>query len=337
MATITYCAWDMTSGSDGDTGVDVSTNGNTTAFSTAFQAASVTVIAINDAPVVTVPRAQSVDEDTNLVITGISVADVDAGSSGIVTATLSVGLNRGTLTVNTTVSGGLGAGVISGNGTANVTLTGTLAQINATLANASGLTYRGALNVNGSDTLTVTATDNGLTGLGGAKSGTKTVSITVNPVNDAPVLTLTTTPLSYVGNSGNPTVTIDNSTTANVTDVDSIDFDTGTLTVQFQSGGDVDDRLGIRSGFNGIAVSGSTITFNGNTIGTFTGGTNGSTPLVITFTTSATPTAARALIRNITYQNVNSNPADGTRVMQFVLTDGDGGTDNSATRSINVQ
>ena len=41
-ATITFRAWDQSSGSNGDTGVDVSTNGSTTAYSTATETAAAT-------------------------------------------------------------------------------------------------------------------------------------------------------------------------------------------------------------------------------------------------------------------------------------------------------
>ena len=72
-----------------------------------------------------------------------------------------------------------GAGV-TGNGTASVTITGTAAQINAALV---GLTYTGNLNFNGADTLTVATND-------GTATDTDTIAITVNAVNDAPVLNL---------------------------------------------------------------------------------------------------------------------------------------------------
>ena len=58
-------------------------------------------------------------------------------------------------------------------------LSGTEAQINATLAT---LSYQGGVNFNGSDTLTVLSTDSS------ASTNTDTVNITVNPVNDAPVI-----------------------------------------------------------------------------------------------------------------------------------------------------
>ncbi len=48
---ITFRAWDETTGTSGDTGVDTTTNGGTTAFSTATETAAITVNSINDTPV----------------------------------------------------------------------------------------------------------------------------------------------------------------------------------------------------------------------------------------------------------------------------------------------
>ena len=129
---------------------------------------AITVNAVNDAPVNTVPAAQTVAEDTILPIAGVSVADVD---SSALTTTLSVA--HGILNVTA------GAGV-TGNGTASVTIAGTAAQINAALA---GLAYTGNLNFNGADTLTVATSD-------GTAADTDTIAITVNAVNDAPVNTV---------------------------------------------------------------------------------------------------------------------------------------------------
>ena len=129
---------------------------------------AITVNAVNDAPVNTVPAAQTVAEDTILPIAGVSVADID---SSALTTTLSVA--HGILNVTA------GAGV-TGNGTASVTIAGTAAQINAALA---GLAYTGNLNFNGADTLTVATSD-------GTATDTDTIAITVNPVNDAPVNTV---------------------------------------------------------------------------------------------------------------------------------------------------
>ena len=98
---------------------------------------------------------------------------------------------HGTLTVNTAVLGGVGALDVAGNGTASVTVTASLAQINATLANATGLVYRPDVGFGGPDTLTVTTDDLGHNGAGGALTDTDTLAIAVDnpPVADAKSVT----------------------------------------------------------------------------------------------------------------------------------------------------
>ena len=129
----------------------------------------------------TVPSAQTVNEDTNLSFTGLSVADVDAGTGNVQTIVSAV---NGTITP----ASGSGA-TITGSGTASAQITGTLTQVNAAL---NGLAYRGTANWNstrGTETLTVVTNDQGNTGTGGAKSDTDNVGITVSAVNDKPVAT----------------------------------------------------------------------------------------------------------------------------------------------------
>ncbi len=131
---------------------------------------AITVNAVNDAPVNTVPGAQSVNEDTALAIGGISVADVDSA-----TVTTTVTVTNGQLLV---AAGGRAA--VLNNASNTVTITGAPGDVNAALA---ALTYLGNTNFNGSDTLTVSTTD-------GTSTDIDTVAITVNPVNDQPVLDL---------------------------------------------------------------------------------------------------------------------------------------------------
>jgi uncharacterized delta-60 repeat protein len=149
---------------------------------------TIAVTAVNDAPVNTVPdtsaKALTVTEDANLSISGLRVTDIDA-ASGIVSVTLSV--NHGTVIVLDTVRNGVTASAMTGNGTDSVTLTGTLAQINLTLAHFDSVVYQGDANFSGTDTLTMRTNDGGNTGTGGAKTDTDTVAIKVKPVNDAPI------------------------------------------------------------------------------------------------------------------------------------------------------
>ncbi len=133
---------------------------------------------VNDAPVNVLPGdPQVAQEDEPFVIQGLQVKDVDAGN-GIMEVRLSV--EHGTLTLPA------GSGVtLTGNGTSDVVLTGTLADLNALLA--GGVTYQGERDFNGQDALTMVTDDRGNTGSGGALSDTDVLPIEVQPVNDAPV------------------------------------------------------------------------------------------------------------------------------------------------------
>ena len=146
---------------------------------------SITVNAVNDPPVNLLPAGPvSVEQDTDTPLAGISIGDVDAGGDDV---ELTLSVEHGTLTVDTTVLGGVGLLQVVGNGTATVTITASLAQINATLADADGLVYRGDTGFTGPDTLTVTSDDLGHNGAGGALSDTDTLALNVTPPNDAPV------------------------------------------------------------------------------------------------------------------------------------------------------
>jgi len=110
-------------------------------------------------------------------------------------------------------------------------------------------------------------------------------------------------------------------------DSDSADLDGGTLTVSFEQNGTVDDVLAILDGGDGageIGLSGSDVTFGGVVIGTWSGGTNG-TDLVVTFNAAATPAAAQALARAITFANGSDTPSTALRSLSFSIADGDGG------------
>ncbi len=166
-----------------------------------------------------------------------------------------------------------------------------------------------------------------------------TVNITVDPVNDAPTVNnLGGDALAYT--EGDGAQVIEQGSNAAVTDVDSANFDTGTLTVNFQAGSDsAEDVLAIRdegAGPSNITVSGSTVSYGGTQIGTFTGGTGG-TDLVITLDADADATAVSALIQNITYENTDTdNPTTGGRTVRYVLTDGDGGTSANYDTTVTV-
>ncbi|MGL5735439.1 MAG: choice-of-anchor L domain-containing protein, partial [Beijerinckiaceae bacterium] len=124
----------MTTSDGGNTG----TGGTLTDVDTR----TITVNAVNDAPVNTLPASFATNEDTSLSLAGLGITDVDAAAAAV-TVTLSV--SSGTLTAAT--SGGV---TVSGSGTAALTLSGTVANINAWLAAAgSRPTFVPAANTNG--------------------------------------------------------------------------------------------------------------------------------------------------------------------------------------------
>ncbi len=151
---------------------------------------SLAVAPVNDAPVNTVPGAQSLNEDSSLTFSlangnALSVADVDAGTAPV-RVTLTV--TSGTLTLSGTTGLDFSGAVpgAQGDGTADAAMTfaGTLADVSAAL---DGLFYVPNADYNGAAVLTLNVDDQGNTGAGGALTDTDTVSLTVNPVNDAPV------------------------------------------------------------------------------------------------------------------------------------------------------
>lgn len=287
---------------------------------------TITVTGSNDPPVVTVPGAQAVTEDTNKTITGISIADQDIGSNPL---RVTLRVVSGTVTLASTA----GLTFSTGDGTADPTLvfTGTTGNVNAALAS---VVYRGNQDAFGTDTLTVIAEDQGATGTGGPGSDTETVTLNVASVNDAPVLTL---PAPVVTASTPAAVIIDGQAT--VADADSASFATGTLTVNISSGASSSDRLSVRNqgaGSGQIGVSGTTISYGGTSIATFTGEVSDTTPLVITFNASATRVAVEALVRNVTFRITDAEPTVSNRTVRFVLTDGDGDSSGPVTKQVRV-
>lgn len=166
--------WTPVAGQSGDQSVTLSATD--LAGNVVEQAYQISVTALNQAPVIIVPLPQIAPPDGDLVISGIGVSDLDAAAAEI-RVTLTVA--HGVLTARTDVAGGLAVDGISGNATAALTLTGAPAAIHATLVSAAGLKYRGAAGYSGSDSLIITADDQGNSGTGGAKSATETLPITV--------------------------------------------------------------------------------------------------------------------------------------------------------------
>ncbi|KJG19418.1 hypothetical protein UB37_18350, partial [Photobacterium iliopiscarium] len=140
-------------------------------------------------PINTVPAPFDVNEDGSHVITGLSIADVDAkesGTSGQMTVELNV--EHGQLSIIAADTQGL---TVTDNGDGKLVISGDIDKINTLLD--GGIKYTGDTNFNGNDQLTMTTSDNGNVGSGGVLTDVSTVDITVVAENDAPVNEVPTT------------------------------------------------------------------------------------------------------------------------------------------------
>jgi serralysin len=155
-------------------------------------------MAVNSAPRNSAPSSVIVHTDTDEPLNDLGmfgVSDPDAGS-GIIQTTLSV--LRGTLTFAED-----GGATLTGNGTSSVTLTGTVAQVQGAFGGLDKRTiyYRSDADFFGTDTLTMTTTDNGNTGSGGPQSDTDHVQIIVKSTSSG-----SSGDDSFVVHSGNHTI-----------------------------------------------------------------------------------------------------------------------------------
>ncbi|HEX5218075.1 MAG TPA: Ig-like domain-containing protein, partial [Verrucomicrobiae bacterium] len=145
----------------------------------------INVSPVNDAPQLSVPPAQTMEENTELLFSPdrvISVFDVDSDSEPL---ELSLSVSNGVLKFNSVA----GLDWIQGdNGTTAFVVRGLLSELNSALGS---LSYLAATNYSGEDTLVVIVNDLGNTGEGGPLGRTNSVSLTVSAVNDAPVFVST--------------------------------------------------------------------------------------------------------------------------------------------------
>lgn len=219
----------------------------------------------NAAPTIAAPGAQTVGEGASLAFTGgnaLTVGDPDLAEGfnpAVVNHQVSLGVSNGTLSMT-----GAGTVIITGNGTSSVQLTGTIADINATLAT---LAYQGNAAFVGADTLTVRIDDQG--GVGDADGdgipgevvddnlfATAAVGITVN-ANNVPVAnpdTRTTDEATSVsGNAVTPSGA--QQAAGDVTDTDA-DLPADTLQVVGATAGSVAGPITGGSGV-GVALTGT--------------------------------------------------------------------------------
>ena len=288
---------------------------------------------VNVTPVLGVPGTTAYTEQAAAVAinTGVTVADVDHATLSRATITVT-GFVAGDVLSFTAVPATMGNIALTSNASGVMVLTSG----GATATKAEWATALRAVKYNNtsdappaSRTVTFVVND----GIGNSNTLSNTINIT--GVNDIPTVLGFDTLITYAEDGAAQLLDSDG-TPITVTDPDSANFDTGTMTVSL-SPVEAADTLGIRNegtGAGQINLSGTSVRLGSTTIGTFTGGTN-NVALVITFNASATPSAVQALTRNLTYRSTSENPSIVQRTAKIVLTDGDGGS-RTATKKINV-
>ncbi len=177
----------------------VQDNGGTAngGIDTLTQTLSVTVNAVNDAPVRTAgtTTAITVAEDSNnttavaLGLTALNYSPGGGADEASQTLTYRITAIPSTVTL------------FKADGTTAVLVNSVL-----TLAELQGLKYKTVANVTGAANITWSAQDSGGTASGGVDSLSQSLSITVNPINDVPARTVgTVTPVNVSSNSSNTT------------------------------------------------------------------------------------------------------------------------------------
>jgi hypothetical protein len=267
---------------------------------------------IDDLPPLVSVSAQNAVEDAALQITGVSVFDLGAVSSGLAIA-VTLQVADGTLFLQTNVANGLTAGEIIGEGTNTIIIAGEQGAIDATLAN--GLIYTPGLNFNGNDALTVTADDfyNAVTA--------NQAAITVSAVNDAPVLAHAGPSASMHGST-----VLDPDLTVSDTGLDSLNGGAGnyagaTFTIERQGGGSPDDGYFIDNSSGITLGANNVLQINGQTFATASAANNS---LTISFTSSgtiATSALVDNLLQHIGYENSAATPGSNV-TLDYTFNDG---------------
>ena len=168
-----------------------------------------------------VSTGRTFTEEVSGIINTFNFTDADDNGANV-TVTLTV--SNGTLTLDDTITGGITSGDITNNGTASVTITATISEINRTIV-AEGLSYLPTTDYSGSDTLAININDGGNTGSGGAQTDDLNITLQITNVNDAPVmtsgsLTLTTIDEDTASPAGLMISSMFSSASVNITDAD---------------------------------------------------------------------------------------------------------------------
>ncbi|MBI1195981.1 MAG: hypothetical protein GC138_09050 [Gammaproteobacteria bacterium] len=290
--------------------VQVTVTDNGTGNLTDVQDIAVTIININDSPVITSNG-------------GAATASVNAAENQTAVTTVTATDEDPADTLTYSITGGADQALFTINSSTGV------------LTFASAPNYESPTD-SGSDgvyDVQVTVTDNGA----GTLTDVQSIAVTVTNVNDAPVITnLNGDGVNF--SIGANAVVLDALSDATLSDADNpVDLNGGNVTASIVTNGQSGEDLLQVGSVGNISTSGSNVNHSdGVTIGTFAGGTGGAS-LVVTLNANATLARVRDLLSAIQYLDTDGATVNtATRVVGISVDDGDGGSSTSATQGVAV-
>ncbi|MAD43599.1 MAG: hypothetical protein CMH98_01220, partial [Oceanospirillaceae bacterium] len=330
-ATFSFKAWDQTSGTASSNGsaqtANASSGGGITAFSTNSATTSITVNAVDDAPVLAGSPTLAQTEDAAAAamdISGVTISDVD--TSGDITITLSAGDTSAALTA--TATGTVNSVDVTQVNAYTITLVGTVAELNGYLGTegATNITYATSANRNTNDTLTIVAND------GNSNSNSLTPTITIASVNDEPTVSAT-------GDSGSAAGAGSAVSVFSSTSISAVDSGENIAAVTFTVSGLAD------SNNEKLIIDGSTLDLMTTVARTDATGNNiayqvtysaGTATVVITGPAGAAAanTVFQTALDGMTYQNTLGAVTTGNRVFTLTQVEDEGGTANGGDDSV---
>ena len=187
---------------NGSFSIQGATSASDAALSGPIVGATITVTAVNDAPVNHVPGSQNVTQNTTLTFIGgnqISISDIDAGANSVRTTLTAT---NGTISL----SGTAGLSFSAGDGTSDqtMTFTGTVTSINNAL---NGMSFIPTNGFSGDALLQVVTNDLGNTGSGGALSDSD--SILINVGTSAALIKFSSATFNTNESAGVTTITVE--------------------------------------------------------------------------------------------------------------------------------
>ncbi len=351
-ATITFHAWDKSSGSAGST-ADASSTGNATPFSSASDTASVTINAVNDAPAFTgldgtpsyTEGAAAVQLDANATISDLEMDALNGGNGDYSGASLTLVRNGGAdasdlFSVvtggNLTVAGGPnGGGTVTAGGNVIATIANTgngqlqlsFADNGTTPTTALANEVLQAIRYSNSSDDPAANVQLDFTISDGATNDSGSVTVSLTNVNDAPSVTATGGNPTFI--EGGAAQDLYNTVTADTVETGQT-FTAMTLTVT-----NVADGASEILSFDGSDVA---LTHNNTVTPTATNGltvgvsVTGSTATVSFSGATLSEAQLQTLVDGLTYRNESQDPTTaGNRVVTITsVTDSGGGTNSAA-------